>query len=371
MGKGSKKGGKNDDKEFDQLLKELEKKTNETHANKPSKRVPNHERKEQFAKRQQEQEVAKKEEVSAALEKQQRAMQIRQLIQQMMAQQSPFLSQPKTDFDFQEESSSKYEACAGWMQGWRQAMEDAHIVNPTFDALDNTGLFSVFDGHGGSKCATTCQAVLPVMALQNLKDGEIDFTSTYLSLDAALRTKLQDQSGCTAVSLLVSDKKVTCASVGDSRAVLCRKGGVTVSLSEDHKPENPAERVRIEAGGGHVADNRVNGQLAMSRALGDFQYKDQAVDVDKQLVTGIPDVVTVNREDGDEFAVVACDGIFDVLTNEELVEFIRNEFAADPNVKLPDLCKKVCMHCLAPSVDGRPTRGEGTDNMTIIIIKLK
>lgn len=372
MGKGSKGKGKKDDLEFDQLLKELEKKTSESHSDsKQSKRVSNHERRENFHKRQQEQDQQKQDEVAAAMEKQQRAIQIRQLIQQMMAQQRPYLEEPNTEFSFEEESSSKYEACAGWMQGWRVSQEDAHIVNPSFDATDNTGLFCVFDGHGGSKCANLCHAVLPIMAQQNFRDGKVDFTKAYLSLDAALRTKLQDQSGCTAVSLLVSDKEITCASVGDSRAVLCRKGGVAVSLSDDHKPENPTERARIEAGGGHVADNRVNGNLAMSRALGDFQYKDKDVDHDKHLVMAIPDEITVKREDGDEFAVVACDGIFDVLTNEELIAFIRSEFAANKDVKLPDLCKKVCMHCLAPGMNGSPIRGAGTDNMTLIIIKFK
>ena len=88
--------------------------------------------------------------------------------------------------------------------------------------------------------------------------------------------------GCTAVVVMVTPDKIICANAGDSRAVLARSPqplGLpmqTIALSEDHKPENFGERKRIEACGGFVEDNRVNGSLNLSRSLGDFTYKSSA-----------------------------------------------------------------------------------------------
>ena len=75
-----------------------------------------------------------------------------------------------------------------------------------------------------------------------------------------------------------------CANAGDSRVVLGRSSGdeMCYPLSEDHKPENTIEKNRIEAAGGFVEENRVNGSLALSRALGDFEYKGRA-DLDYKL----------------------------------------------------------------------------------------
>ena len=78
--------------------------------------------------------------------------------------------------------------------------------------------------------------------------------------------------GTTLVTLLVTDRSLTVANVGDSRAVLCR-AGLPVPLSRDHKPKLSAERQRILHAGGFIVDGRVNGDLSLSRALGDFRHK--------------------------------------------------------------------------------------------------
>ena len=86
--------------------------------------------------------------------------------------------------------------------------------------------------------------------------------------------------GCTATTVLITPTHLICANAGDSRVVLGRSGGdqVCEPLSEDHKPDNEGEKSRIEAVGGFVEENRVNGSLALSRALGDFEYKGNDVD---------------------------------------------------------------------------------------------
>ena len=79
-------------------------------------------------------------------------------------------------------------------------------------------------------------------------------------------------SGCTAVIAFIIGNMLLCVNLGDSRALLSRQGRV-IQLSQDHKPYNPEEKARIEAAGGNVYQDRTQGQLAVSRAFGDFIYK--------------------------------------------------------------------------------------------------
>ena len=82
----------------------------------------------------------------------------------------------------------------------------------------------------------------------------------------------------TATVVLISPTHYFCANAGDSRTVLARSSGpqMCFPLSDDHKPDNPGEKARIEAAGGFVEENRVNGSLNLSRSLGDFEYKSHA-----------------------------------------------------------------------------------------------
>ena len=82
----------------------------------------------------------------------------------------------------------------------------------------------------------------------------------------------EDKSGTTAVCAMISPSHIFVANCGDSRAVLCRREGIRFS-TQDHKPINPTEKERIQKAGGSVMIQRVNGSLAVSRALGDFEYK--------------------------------------------------------------------------------------------------
>ncbi|KAH8705322.1 phosphatase 2C-like domain-containing protein [Talaromyces proteolyticus] len=106
------------------------------------------------------------------------------------------------------------------------------------------------------------------------------------------------------------------ANVGDARIVLCRNGKA-LRLSYDHKGSDENEGKRIANAGGLILNNRVNGVLAVTRALGDTYLKD--------LVTGHPYTTeTVIQPDQDEFLILACDGLWDVCTDQEAVDLIRN-----------------------------------------------
>lgn len=174
-------------------------------------------------------------------------------------------------------------------------------------------------------------------------------------------------AGCTAVCVFINGRTVTCANAGDSRSVLCRKGGITEPLSYDHKPTHDTEKDRIEKAGGFVNGfGRVNGNLNLSRSLGDLKYK-QNTEVDKagQMITAEPDFITAELEEGDEFIILGCDGIWDCLTNEEAVEYVRMRI----DTKSPaEIIKEMLDEIV--SEDPRKTQGIGGDNMTAIIVDL-
>ena len=130
-----------------------------------------------------------------------------------------------------------------------------------------------------------------------------------------MQTETGTMAGCTATVVLITSQEIYCANAGDSRTVLS-KGAKALDLSIDHKPNDPSEQRRIVAAGGTVEDNRVNGMLALSRALGDFEYKKNTLMKPKdQQVTAYPDIKCMPITSDCEFIVLACDGIWDVKTS--------------------------------------------------------
>lgn len=142
--------------------------------------------------------------------------------------------------------------------------------------------------------------------------------------------QVESAAGCTATVVLVTPMEIYCANAGDSRTVMCEKG-VAIELSKDHKPDLSEERTRIMKAGGEVIEGRVNGMLALSRAIGDFDYKPINPPKDAQptwflnnhMVTSYPDVVIKPFHKDVEFMVLACDGIWDCKTSEEVVNYFK------------------------------------------------
>lgn len=142
--------------------------------------------------------------------------------------------------------------------------------------------------------------------------------------------------------------------------------GNVQELSFDHKPSNDEETRRIVAAGGWVEFNRVNGNLALSRALGDFCFKKNGQkSAEEQIVTAWPDVVIEDLTADHEFIILACDGIWDVLSNQEVVDFVRCRIAQ--GMKPDMICEELLTRCLAPDCD---MGGLGCDNMTVILVCL-
>ncbi|KAG1380285.1 hypothetical protein G6F61_004199 [Rhizopus arrhizus] len=268
------------------------------------------------------------------------------------------LSEPVTTKHSTEDKDTRLMYGASSMQGWRITMEDAHT---TLLDYENTGtaFFAVFDGHGGN-----VNEIMPMFD-SDLRQGTACYPTLYNVSNIIKDPDLQhDPSGCTSiVALLTKDNVLYVGNAGDSRAIICTKG-VTIALSEDHKPSNPKETQRIENAGGHVEFGRVNGNLALSRALGDFEFKSSTnLPPEKQVVTADPDVTRHKLTEKDEFLVLACDGIWDCMTNQEVAKFIRQHVA--DHVPLKVICEKLMDHCLA---DQTGTTGIGCDNMTVEIV---
>jgi len=184
-----------------------------------------------------------------------------------------------------------------------------------------------------------------------------------------------DNVGCTAVCVLLSKAEVVCANAGDSRAVLCRKGK-PVELSHDHKPNDGTERRRIEEAGGKVEEipvgtrvhHRVNGNLNLSRAIGDMEYKKKPeLGHEKQMICSTPDIIHVPLTEDDEFIVLACDGVWDVKTNEEVCDFVSPRLKKGEEI--PKIIEALLDDCIA--ADPRETHGLGGDNMTCVIVQLR
>merc|ERR1711892_1610366 len=112
-----------------------------------------------------------------------------------------------------------------------------------------------------------------------------------------------------------------------SRTILIRDSKLHFS-SMDHKPMGEIEKKRIQQAGGKIIINRINGSLAVSRALGDFDYKNNAqMGALAQLVSPDPDVTCIERHDDDSYLLVACDGIYDFLSNNDIVNYVNERFA--------------------------------------------
>lgn len=117
-------------------------------------------------------------------------------------------------------------------------------------------------------------------------------------------------------------KKMYIANAGDSRCVLGR-GGKALPLSFDHKPDNDEEKRRIEKAGSTIIEGRVDGNLNLSRSLGDLKYKvKKTLTPEEQPITANPDIEVVDILPEDDFIIMGCDGIWETKTNEEMVEYI-------------------------------------------------
>lgn len=263
------------------------------------------------------------------------------------------------------------------MQGWRMSMEDSHIVdlNIAKDASEHLAYYCVFDGHGGSSVAQFCGSQFSKILQKQESFKKHAYKQALLECFIAADEELlkdpvlaNDHSGCTATTLLISKLQnvMICANSGDSRTVLS-KDHIAKALSYDHKPTLKSEYSRIVAADGFVEMDRVNGNLALSRAIGDFEFKSNPeLSPHEQIVTCVPDLIEHSIDyDQDEFVILACDGIWDCLTSQDCVNMVH--WGLKKGLTLEEISSKIIDVCCSPTTEGT---GIGCDNMSIIIVAL-
>ncbi|XP_073223928.1 probable protein phosphatase 2C 59 [Cicer arietinum] len=203
--------------------------------------------------------------------------------------------------------------------GKRSSMEDFYETRIDGVNGEIVGLFGVFDGHGGVRAAEYVKQNLFSNLISHPKFIS-DTKSAIERIDSEFLKSEHNQhrdAGSTASTAILVGDRLLVANVGDSRAVICR-GGNAIAVSRDHKPDQTDERQRIEDAGGFVmwaGTWRVGGVLAVSRAFGDRLLK--------QYVVADPEIQEEKVDSSLEFLILASDGLWDVVSNEEAVAMIK------------------------------------------------
>jgi len=243
--------------------------------------------------------------------------------------------------------------------GRRPTMEDEIRVKGKLRTKDTEDYVAIFDGHGGkdvSEYAAEHMHLVIAKKLDELANVEQALKQAFSELNEMIRSA-NKLGGSTALVAIFSEDKAYIANAGDSRAVLL-KNNQTIALTVDHKPDTPTEEERIQNSGGcvtRVANKmgktiaRLNGMLAVSRALGDLFLQPH--------VTAEPEVYEFDLNANNQLLIMACDGVWDVLTNEETTELAFSEF---DNPELGAI--KIRDTALA--------KGSG-DNISVIVIKFQ
>lgn len=259
------------------------------------------------------------------------------------------------------------------MQGVRPSMEDAHVVQLAADEKSQEHVVAVFDGHGGDKTSLRCEQIL-VENIRKQRRYKValeknEFASwknvlsqAFIDIDEDVAHTQHtaegfEYSGSTGVVAVINQGKVFVANAGDSRAVLC-SGDVAVAMSEDHKPEDDKELQRINSAGAFVMNGRVNGELAVARAFGDFSMKGMSdLPPAAQPVSVVPDVVEQVINDEAQFLLLACDGIWDVMSNQVACDYLLRRIQ-DEKEPLDTACNRLLDECLELG---------SKDNMSVVV----
>lgn len=227
-------------------------------------------------------------------------------------------------------------------QGFRPYMEDRVVASHICGG--QAGLYAVLDGHGlegeghlvseyASKnlCSVVERHMLDAGSSATAAGDPVaarrdKFDRACTELDNRVRRTLPsyaDNNGSTLVAALVEADCITFANLGDSRALLVNADHSLDFVTLDHKPTLQAEERRVVLAGGFVDDMRVNGDLAVSRTLGDVSYKPSNAPRRLCPISNEPDVTCVVRQAKHRCVVLASDGLWDALSSQEVVDVLR------------------------------------------------
>ncbi|TYI76177.1 hypothetical protein E1A91_D06G058200v1 [Gossypium mustelinum] len=258
--------------------------------------------------------------------------------------------------------------------GGRPYMEDTHICiadlakNFGCDLVSEEAISfygeQVFDGHGGKDASHFVRDHLPRVIVEDVDfplELEKAVTRSFMETDAAFAKSCSLESslasGTTVLTAMIFGRSLLVANAGDSRAVLSWHGRA-IEMSKDHRPCCMKERRRIEALGGFVDDGYLNGQLGVTRALGDWHIEGMKETGERiGPLSAEPELKMITLTKEDEFLIIGSDGIWDVFTSQNAIDFTRRRLQEHNDVKL--CCKEI--------VEEAIKRG-ATDNLTVVVV---
>ncbi|XP_062159672.1 probable protein phosphatase 2C 27 [Alnus glutinosa] len=256
--------------------------------------------------------------------------------------------------------------------GSRSYMEDTHICigdlakkfgyNLLCDEV--VSFYGVFDGHGGKGAAQFVRDHLPRVIVEDPNfplELEKVVARSFMETDAAFaRTCSLESSlssGTTALTAMIFGRSLLVANAGDCRAVLSRRG-IAVEMSKDHRPDCTKEKTRIESLGGYIDDGYLNGELGVTRALGDWHLEGMKGTGERVgPLSAEPELKLVTLTKEDEFLIIGSDGIWEVFSSQNSVDFAWRRLQEHNDVRL--CCKQI--------VEEAVKRG-ATDNLTVVMV---
>ncbi|KAL4116129.1 hypothetical protein PRIC2_013127 [Phytophthora ramorum] len=260
--------------------------------------------------------------------------------------------------------------------GIRKNNEDRQTSTSRTVDDELVAFFGLYDGHGGPEVAEYLAENLHENVFSHLRkptnepESAQSLQTPDLVLTDAVRTafaatdeeifKRQLPSGSTAVSVVVRGSTALVSSVGDSQVVLSTNGQAT-DMCIAHTPELSSERDRILAAKGQISKGRIYGMLGVSRAFGDIDFKTGRGEFKSRfngdLVSATPDLVIHEIKSQDEFMVLGCDGLYDVMDPQDVVNFVRAKLGLHGDVQ--HATEELVSHALALG---------STDNVSAIIV---
>ncbi|KAF3975716.1 hypothetical protein CMV_001041 [Castanea mollissima] len=252
-------------------------------------------------------------------------------------------------------------------RGPKQYMEDEHLcLDNLIEHLGATAgfpspgaFYGVFDGHGGTDAASFIRNNILRFIVEDSHFPicvEKAITSAFVKADYAFADAscLDISSGTTALTALIFGRTMIIANAGDCRAVLGRRGRA-IEMSKDHKPNCISERIRIEKLGGVIYDGYLNGQLSVARALGDWHMKGPKGSACP--LSAEPELQETLLTEDDEFLIIGCDGLWDVMSSQGAVSMARKELMLHND---PERCSRELVR--------EALKRNTCDNLTVIVV---
>ncbi|EAY02887.1 Leucine Rich Repeat family protein [Trichomonas vaginalis G3] len=226
--------------------------------------------------------------------------------------------------------------------GIRPSMEDALIIRTD----PSPAIYGVVDGHAGFRTSNLAAYLLPMYFAKHDNKSVSGMAEVIRKLNDQLR-KLEVKDGATLVVTIVTPTEIGCAHVGDARALVVRKDGTIAQLTSDHKATDRTEFDIVKENRAYLSAGRLMGTLAVSRAIGDF-----AIDG----VMRVPSMTAYTMKKNDFRLVLGCDGIFDVMTNEEV-----GRIAAEVRD----------MHLAADTIKNIAFARGSQDNLSVVVVDIE